>query len=61
MGKVRIGDSPQIIIDICTRGMGCGSMGENCSIKKSNSANNRKQSESAEQRVINFLGEVFQI
>ncbi len=62
MGKVRIGDSPQIIIDICTRGDGLWfDGGEAVQLIKSNSANNRKQSESAEQRVINFLGEVFQI
>jgi Zn-finger nucleic acid-binding protein len=62
MSKVKIGDSPQIVIDICTMGDGLWfDGGEAVQLIKSTSHDNQKQGENAEQRVIKFLGEVFRI
>ncbi len=61
MGKVKIGDSSQTVIDICLNGDGLWfDGGEVIQLIKNTSHNNRPQA-CAEQQVINFLGEVFHI
>jgi Zn-finger nucleic acid-binding protein len=62
MGKVKIGQSPQTVIDICHNGDGLWfDGGEAVQLIKKTLHNNQQQGDSAEQQVINFLGEVFRI
>lgn len=61
MGKVSIGDSPRIVIDICTNGNGLWFDGGEIIQLIKHASVNTGQKDEAEQQVINFLGEVFRI
>ncbi len=61
MGKVSIGDSPRIVIDICTNGNGLWFDGGEIIQLIKHASVNTGQKDGAEQQVINFLGEVFRI
>ena len=61
MGKVKIGNNPPTVIDICLNGDGLWfDGGEAIQLIKHTSHNNTQDAD-AEQQVINFLGEVFRI
>jgi uncharacterized protein len=61
MGKVKIGSNPQVVIDICLYGDGLWfDGGEAVQLIKHTSHNNQQNTNSG-QKVINFLGEVFQV
>jgi Zn-finger nucleic acid-binding protein len=60
MGKVKIGDASQTVIDVCVKGDGLWfDGGEVVQLIKHTSLNVRQAG--AEQQVINFLGDVFRI
>ncbi len=61
MGKVSIGDSLRIVIDICTNGNGLWFDGGEIIQLIKHASVNTGQKDGAEQQVINFLGEVFRI
>jgi Zn-finger nucleic acid-binding protein len=61
MGKVSIGDSPRIVIDICINGNGLWFDGGEIIQLIKHASVNTGQKDGAEQQVINFLGEVFRI
>lgn len=61
MGKVEIDGNPRVVIDICSSGYGLWlDGGEAIQLIKHTSLNNKKK-EGSEQKIINFLGEVFKI
>ena len=61
MGKVVIGDDSQTVIDICPNGDGLWFDGGEVVQLIKHTSNNVQPETSAEQQVINFLGEVFHI
>ena len=61
MGKVKIGDSSQTVIDICLNGDGLWFDGGEVIQLIKHTSHNIRQDAGAEQQVINFLGEVFHI
>jgi Zn-finger nucleic acid-binding protein len=61
MGKIKIGDSSQTVIDICINGDGLWFDGGELIQLIKHTSHNIGQDVCAEQQVINFLGEVFHI
>jgi hypothetical protein len=61
MGKIKIGDSSQTIIDICVNGDGLWFDGGEVVQLIRHASKDIQQESNAEQQVINFLGEVFRI
>ncbi|MDD4924443.1 MAG: zf-TFIIB domain-containing protein [Dehalococcoidales bacterium] len=61
MGKIKIGDSSQTVIDICINGDGLWFDGGEVIQLIKHTSHNIRQDTCAEQQVINFLGEVFHI
>ncbi|NLL89832.1 MAG: hypothetical protein GX226_01840 [Dehalococcoidales bacterium] len=60
MGKVKIGDASQTVIDVCVRGDGLWFDGGEVGQLIKHASSNARQA-GAEQQVINFLGDVFRI
>ena len=61
MGKIKIGDSSQTVIDICINGDGLWFDGGEVIQLIKHTSHNIRQDAGAEQQVINFLGEAFHI
>ena len=61
MGKIKIGDSSQTVIDICINGDGLWFDGGELIQLIKHASQDIQQESNAEQQVINFLGEVFRI
>ena len=61
MGKIKIGDSSQTVIDICINGDGLWFDGGEVIQLMKHTSHNIRQDAGAEQQVINFLGEAFHI